>query len=241
MMKLLTMGAVFILTAGVSANPADSLLPVAEPQLIQSHQSLTIWVESQEHPTLANAAADLLAKVKETHYQHKTQVNAGSGVYDLDCSGFVDLLLKRFAPDRFAQVPIESGHARPRAVMYYQLLHGLAQTPLPGWTAVHKLAETQPGDIIAWELTPAAREDTGHVVIVAAAPIQTSSELYRVSVYDSSGIRHDEDTRPEGTSGVGKGTITFRVNSEGEPVAFRFNSQGHFHRERIAIGRIIAQ
>jgi hypothetical protein len=238
-MKFLPIGTVLILAAGVSANPVNSLLQACEDQPILRHKSLTIWPESPVHTTLADAAQDLLAKVKETHYQHKTHVDTGLGIYDMDCSGFVDFLLKRFAPDQFAQVPIESGHARPRAATYYQFLHGLAQTPMPGWTTVHKLADAQPGDIIAWELTAAAREDTGHVVIVAAAPVQTSFELYRVSVYDSSEIRHDEDTRPEGTSGVGKGTIIFRVNSEGEPMAFRFNSQGHFHQEPIAIGRLL--
>jgi hypothetical protein len=239
MMKFLPIGTVFIFA--ISVNPINSLLATGEHQPIQRHKGLSIWLESQGQATLANAAEDLLAKVKETHYQHKTHVDTGLGIYDLDCSGFVDFLLKRFAPEQFAQMPIESGHARPRAAMYYQLLHGLAQTPSPGWTSVHKLADAQPGDIIAWELAAAAREDTGHVVIVAAPPARTSSDLYRVSVYDSSGIRHDEDSRPEGTSGVGKGTITFRVNSDGEPVAFRFNSEGHFHEEPIAIGRIVAQ
>jgi hypothetical protein len=189
--------------------------------------------------TLAGAAEDLLSKVKETHYRHETEVDTVSGVYNLDCSGFVDLLLKQFAPRQFAALPVEPGHARPRAATYYELIHGLTQHPLPGWVPVQKLAEAQPGDIIAWELSAAAPSDTGHVAIVAEAPVQVASDLYQVTVYDSSRIPHDNDSRREGTSGVGKGTITIRVNQQGEPIEFRFNSRRHFHAEPIAIGRVV--
>jgi hypothetical protein len=33
-----------------------------------------------------------------------------------------------------------------------------------------------------------------------------------VEVFDSSAIHHDDDSRPQGTGGVGKGIITFEVN-----------------------------
>ena len=79
------------------------------------------------------------------------------------------------------------------------------------------------------------------MVIVAAAAVQVTQNIYRVEVYDSSGIHHDDDSRPEHTSGVGKGTITFRVNERGEPIAFQFNSRAHFHEEPIAIGRLVSQ
>jgi hypothetical protein len=81
--------------------------------------------------------------------------------------------------------------------------------------------------------------DTGHVVIVAAAPVEQTTHLYRVQVYDSSVIHHDEDSRPEGTSGVGEGVITFRVDASGQPIGFQFNSQAHYHEEPIAIGRLV--
>jgi hypothetical protein len=74
---------------------------------------------------------------------------------------------------------------------------------------------------------------------VAAAPVLKTKGFYRVEVYDSSGIHHDDDSRPEHTSGVGEGIITFRVNESGEPIAFQFNSRAHFHTEPIAIGRLV--
>jgi hypothetical protein len=62
---------------------------------------------------LADAAEKLLGDIHETHYQHKTYVVQSAGIYDMDCSGFVDYLLKRVAPEQYVHLPIEPGHPRP--------------------------------------------------------------------------------------------------------------------------------
>jgi hypothetical protein len=190
---------------------------------------------------IAEAAENLIADIRETHYQHKTYVVPAEGVYDMDCSGFVDYLLKRVAPQQYANLPIETGHARPRAAMYFDLFHGLPENPAPGWKSIDRLADAQRGDIIAWSLEASTQKpgDTGHVVIVASPPVPANKREYRVEVYDSSGIHHDDDSRPKATSGIGKGVITFKVDERGIPVGFQFNSLAHFHLELIAIGRLV--
>ncbi len=190
---------------------------------------------------LGDAAEQLISGMRETHYQHKTHADRASGDYDMDCSGFVDYLLKHLAPAQFAQVGVEPGHARPRAAMYFQLFNRLRASPLPGWEAVPKLHDARRGDIIAWQLTASTQVpgDTGHVVIVAAPPVEQTDGSCRVEIYDSSVIHHDDDSRPEGTNGIGKGVITIRVDGQGEAVGFQFNSLAHFHREPIAIGRLV--
>jgi hypothetical protein len=195
--------------------------------------------EIKDSQNLADAAETLLAAVRETHYQHRTQVDQAEGVYDMDCSGFVDYLLKRFAPAQFALIPVESGHARPRAKIFFQLFDGLRENPVPGWSAVDRLTDVRRGDIIAWELATAteAPGDTGHVIIAAGQPVRKRENIYSLEVYDSSGIRHDNDSRPPGTSGIGKGTINFKIDPTGKAIAFQFNSAAHFHEEPIAIGR----
>jgi hypothetical protein len=189
---------------------------------------------------IADAAEKLLGAIHETHYQHRTYIVESAGIYDMDCSGFVDFLLKRVAPEQYVCLPIEPGHARPRAAMYFELLSGLPGNRVPGWNPIDRLADAQRGDIVAWALTASTQKpgDTGHVVIVAAPPILVSPGQYRVVVYDSSGIHHDDDSRPEATSGIGKGAITFRADDRGIPVGFQFNSHAHFHLEPIAIGRL---
>jgi hypothetical protein len=190
---------------------------------------------------IADAAEKLLGDIRETHYQHKTYVVQSAGIYDMDCSGFVDFLLRQVAPEQYVRVPIEPGHARPRAAMFFELLNALPGSNVPGWKAVDRLADAQRGDIIAWALTASTRKpgDTGHVVIVAAPPVPANLREYRIAVYDSSGIRHDDDSRPETTSGIGKGVIIVKVDDRGAPIGFQFNSHAHFHREPIAVGRII--
>jgi hypothetical protein len=56
----------------------------------------------------------------------------------MDCSGFVDYLLRQIAPAQFAQLRVEPGHARPRAAMYFELFNRLRKSPLPGWEPVEK-------------------------------------------------------------------------------------------------------
>jgi hypothetical protein len=163
---------------------------------------------------IADAAEKLLGAIHETHYQHRTYIVESAGIYDMDCSGFVDFLLKRVAPEQYVCLPIEPGHARPRAAMYFELLSGLPGNRVPGWNPIDRLADAQRGDIVV------------------------SPGQYRVVVYDSSGIHHDHDSRPEATSGIGKGAITFRADDRGIPVGFQFNSHAHFHLEPIAIGRL---
>ena len=190
--------------------------------------------------TLADAAAETLGAVKETHYQHKTHVDKAAGVYDLDCSGFVDYLLKRIAPDQYNQLPIEPGHTRPRAEVYYELFAGLAEAPKPGWEMVQHFADLRPGDIIAWKKEAAAQEsgDTGHVMIIAQPPVRTGKDSYRLTVYDSTKSPHDNDTRAPGTDGIGKGDLFFYVDVQDKPVAFKFSSQRHEHDAPISMGRL---
>lgn len=190
---------------------------------------------------IADAAEKLIGDIRETHYQHKTYVVPSEGIYDMDCSGFVDYLLKRVAPQQYANLPIETGHARPRAAMYFDLFHGLPGNPAAGWKSIDRLANAERGDILAWSLEASTQKpgDTGHVVIVAGPPVLANKHEYKIAVFDSSGIHHDDDSRPKGTNGIGKGVITFRVDDLGAPVGFQFNSLARFRLEPIAIGRIV--
>jgi hypothetical protein len=168
------------------------------------------WAEPR-FVVAADAAEQDLHLVKETHYQHKTHIDKAAGVFDLDCSGFVDHLLKQVAPQQYDRLPIEPGHTRPRAEVYYQFFVELAQTPKPGWKAVSRFAELRRGDLIAWKKETAAQEtgDTGHVMVVGAAPTRLGNGSYRLTIYDSTKGPHDNDTRAPGADGIGRGDLFF--------------------------------
>jgi hypothetical protein len=245
-LRFLLAPALFAAMANVTATQIDPQRPDSNGKIARLPSATAIHLTNNvsglnESENLGDAAERLLSGMRETHYQHRMHADKSRGAYDMDCSGFVDYLLQQIAPEQFAPLRIEPGHTRPRAAMYFDLFTRLNKSPSPGWVAVPKLGEVRRGDIIAWELAASTDKpgDTGHVVIVAAAPVEQTNHLYRVQVYDSSVIHHDDDSRPEGTNGVGEGVITFRVDTNGKPIGFQFNSHAHYHGEPIAIGRLV--
>ncbi|MBV9732464.1 MAG: hypothetical protein JO275_06765, partial [Verrucomicrobia bacterium] len=169
-----------------------------------------------------------------------SKVNPSNGIYQLDCSEFVSLILERVAPNHFQEIPTEPGHSQPRARMYFRFFERLDRQPQTGWQPITKLADVAAGDVVAWEkLNTGGRGDTGHVMIVAESPHRNEDGTFQVRVYDSSEIPHAEDSRPAGSSGVGSGSVLFRVNENGAPMAFQFNSRSRWHAEPIAIARLV--
>jgi hypothetical protein len=245
-LRCLVVPALFVAMASATADQMDPQGSDADSRITDLPSAPGIHLTSNMNglngsENLGDAAERLLSGMRETHYQHRTHADKSAGAYDMDCSGFVDFLLKQIAPAQFSPLRIEPGHTRPRAAMYFELFSRLNISPLPGWEAIPKLAEARRGDIIAWQLAASTDEpgDTGHVVIVAATPVERTNHLYRVEVYDSSVIHHDDDSRPEGTNGIGEGVITFRVDASGKAIGFQFNSHAHYHGEAIAIGRLV--
>jgi hypothetical protein len=187
-------------------------------------------------------ASSIVSSLKETHYSHDVYINAGQGIYDTNCSGFVDYLVEMIAPASYHLVPKEPGHVRPRAFMYEQFFSHLGMgVQAPGWGFVEQLSALQPGDILAWDLIPVTQYyDTGHVVLGAGQPFPVSDGVLSLPVIDSSALRHYEDSRPRGTNGVGTGQIHFQVDESGAPVAFQFDANESFHQTRISMGRLVA-
>jgi hypothetical protein len=206
--------------------------PISVSQVIQPKDEAITGAD------LVTATRAVLAGVRETSYRHRGRIDPVTGVYQLDCSEFVSSLLERVAPLHYQQIPIESGRHQPRAAMYFEFFEKLEAAPETGWRSLNHLADVMPGDIIAWKVSPGGRGDTGHVMIVATSPQKDQDGAFQVRVYDSSEIRHEDDSRPAGTTGVGSGTILFKLNNRGSPIAFQFNRTAHWHYEPIAVARL---
>lgn len=222
---------------GLAKTPAEINQGAPSPEL----KSLVVQPEG-EHTTgkdLVVATRKVLANIRETSYRHHSRVDPSNGIYQLDCSEFVSLMLERVAPEHYRKIPTETGHPQPRARMYFRFFDKLKLEPRTGWRPITKLSGVMPGDIVAWEKIRAGEQgDTGHVMIVAESPHRDQDGTFQVRVYDSSEIPHAEDSRPAGSSGVGSGSVLFRVNENGAPVAFQFNSHSRWHSEPIAIARL---
>ena len=76
-------------------------------------------------PNLLSEGKRELAAVKESFYQHKTDVNESVGRFYFDCSGFLSYALKRVAPEAYSEIPISrSREKRPLAHDFYKFFVG---------------------------------------------------------------------------------------------------------------------
>jgi hypothetical protein len=192
---------------------------------------------------LASAALNVVNTALESEYDHEPCIDVSTRTYDVDCSGFISYLLGLVAPGHLGEIPVPGGESRLLAHDYYSFFAGLPQQSAAGWLPIARLADARRGDLVAWLLTDTLvpGEDTGHVFVVADTPAASADGTVAVFVYDSSDIRHDDDSRGPGRSfatGVGSGVIHFQVGLSGEPTAFQFASGDPFTQVPIAIARI---
>lgn len=156
---------------------------------------------------VAGEAAFSILNVSETHYTHEICIDDAAGIYDCDCSGFVEYLLSRTAPNQLAPLRDLSTDERPLAHDFYTFFSCLPTTESAGtngWLQITTLEDTTRGDIVAWNLHDSNEPgDTGHVFVIAEAPTpliggHDSSATFAVKVYDSSSKEHFGDSRGDG-------------------------------------------
>jgi len=198
----------------------------------------TVTGKKAIHDTVAAESKRIVDNVRYTDYRHHTEVDEFTGTYIMDCSGFVSYVLERVAPAHFAMIPKEVDQPRPRAFEFYEYFSAL-KAESDGWHPIHRIAHVRKGDIISWRHLGSMElhKDTGHVLIVAQTPSVQADDVYSVSVYDSSDIPHNDDTRRDGVTGVGMGEIKFRADCDGRPTSFQFKVRDLFYSYPIAMGR----
>jgi hypothetical protein len=105
---------------------------------------------------------------------------------------------------------------------------------------VLRLMDARPGDVIAWRKEKPRPGNTGHVVIVDQRPVLEDGGLVRVVVIDSTTKPLVDDTRAPDTSGIGRGSMWFKIDDEGRPVAhLRRSRTAEPVVESISIGRAL--
>lgn len=219
------------IATGSFAFGAEDAVAVAEAQV----QSASERVAAQ--------AQRILQTFKSSEYSHKTKVDENAGKYDVDCSGLVCIILKKIAPAAYKSVPKIHGKSRPLAADFFECFDKApsAEAGEKGWRRISNIAGAKPGDFIAWrriEIVPG--EDTGHIVIVDEAPVREDDGQIRVTIIDSTKGPHAGDTRKNGATGVGRGTMWFTVDADGKPAGYRWRSKtGTLTKRPIAVGRLV--
>ena len=87
-------------------------------------------------PKIDAAAVFVLKSMRQTKYVHKSNIEESKGIYDVDCSGLVDCVVKRVSPQHLAEIEKLRTHGRQLAEDYYEAFSG--ESNIPGWVEVKK-------------------------------------------------------------------------------------------------------
>lgn len=188
--------------------------------------------------------------MKQTSYQHKTEVDRTSGTYRYDCVGFVSYALRQASPKAWASVVTACGIRKgyfPSPPRYQGFFASLEQHPQPGWRSVAKVADLLPGDIVSWDHK--TQSAVGHAVVIAGRPRHEGAGVWIVEVYDSTAAPHLEDSRPGDEraqpteaggkpSGLGRGTMALIADPvSGALIGHRWSPKGKTVIAPTAAGR----
>jgi CHAP domain len=192
--------------------------------------------------SIHDEAMRVLNSVKLTEYRHKTDIDEKKGAYYCDCSGFVGYVLNRTVAKDDTKGPFHDGRKRPLARDYEK---GFAKAPEKedrkvGWQQVTRLTDARPGDVIAWRHEKPKPNNTGHVVIVDQTPVVEEDGLIRVGVIDSTTLPSSDLAGGKGKSGIGRRTMWFTVDKDGEPKGYVRGSRTSKPKvEAISVGRAL--
>lgn len=191
--------------------------------------------------------ARIAETLRDSKYNHATVVDEREGRYEFDCSGFVTWVLRRTAPGAHAALLSRSLKQRPLARDYYwEIAKAPAGEKTPrGVRRIPRVAEAEPGDIVAW-LKPAQLRSphTGHVgfLLERPRPVPELEQAYVVRIADASSYQHDEDDRlGTGRTGFGSGVILLIADPQtGEPKAYGWFGvrSAYVFETSIALGRV---
>lgn len=197
----------------------------------------------------ATAAASALLELADeidrtrtsTTYSHATKVRRRQGIYHFDCSGMMNWMLARVAPTALAKL----GRERPVASSYVRTIEAApSDRAKRGWQRVADIDDVRPGDVFAWR-RPAdwpKGGNTGHVGIVLAKPepLPELADAYVVRILDSTRYAHQYDSRSEGETGFGTGTILVMTDGAGKGIGYGWHgsaSRGWFETD-VVFGRV---
>jgi len=188
------------------------------------------------------AGRQMVRDFPESSYNHKTRIDPTVGICEVDCSGFVAVVVKSVSPAHIESLPLKkSGRKRPLAEDFYAGFVQAAEGKLPGWKAIKHVGDAQPGDVLAWYKEDHKKgENTGHVMLIEERPVDEGDGRWRIRIIDSTSTPHAQDTRPTGKTGLGIGTIWLEVDTDRHIRGYRWKSKsGKLSEHPVAIGRAV--
>lgn len=201
--------------------------------------SFSSWTSSAEKK-LASFAHQTVDTLHYSSYKYGgRRFDPEKGIYQVDCSRYVDNLLNQANPSAFYTLARWSGSESPTSEHYYQFFNRLSNGSGNQWRKVENGQNLQAGDILVFRyLSSHGRAAGGHVMVVMDKS-KVRDDVVAVRVADSAAAGHSEDTRGFRKSGVGIGTLLLKINPHsGQPYAFAWRTDAPWRQNvNIAMGR----
>jgi hypothetical protein len=221
--------------------PTATATPITVP--VSSYVPSTSHLASEQ---LLNWVHKTALKVRYSHYKFGgTNFNPSAGVYELDCSGYVNQLLSNAAPYAYRNIVNGSGSYKPTSKDYYVFFDRLpARKMQHDWYKVPQVKQLSPGDILVFQYKHFwGKRAGGHVMVVVSHAVAAGklSNTYLVRVADSALGGHSNDTRKPHASGIGIGTLMIKVSMlSGKAYAYAWRVDAPWrYNMRLAMGRPI--
>lgn len=158
-------------------------------------------------------------------------VDEAKGRYDFDCSAMAGWVLRQAAPRARATVKV----GRPAARDFARAIAAAPpDRPPRGWQRVSRIADAQPGDVLAWKRPPwFPSRNTGHVAFVVAPPVSVPGGVL-VRIADATSLPHQDDSRIE-RGGFGIGTLAVTT----DPTTGAGTGYGWFGQASLDAGYVV--
>jgi cell wall-associated NlpC family hydrolase len=153
-----------------------------------------------------------VATIRYTAYKlGGTRIDDSRGIYVVDCSTYVDHILKTVYPNAYTSLTSWTGSEKPTSDDFYHYFINLSGESRH-WNTIDDVEKLRPGDVLVFRYKNRSGNETGgHVMVVMDKPVRDGN-TFMVRIADSAPSRHSEDTRTRHTSGIGIGTMLLKVN-----------------------------
>jgi cell wall-associated NlpC family hydrolase len=183
----------------------------------------TSWFVSSIQQRLVSFVHKTVSTVRYTAYKlGGNRFDPHKGVYVLDCSSYVDNILKNIYPQAYSSLVYSTGTDKPTTQHYYDFINDIGEDKKNYWSKVDDAKELKPGDILVFRKK---NDRGGHVMVVMDNPHSNDKKAITVQVADSAPSRHSEDTRAPRKSGIGIGTLQLKLDPKtGQPSAYSWKT-----------------
>lgn len=201
-------------------------------------------------------AQRMVRNIVTSNYEIDTTVTETGGLYDFDCSGFTDYLLRYAFFDHYDVIDQAKtvGVNRPATADFYNFFTACSTSQDPavndaGWAKIQYITDIRSGDFLVWK-NPS--NNNGHIMIVTGLAHYIGTKVissvtyyeYEIVVADSANSGHGADSRnhPDNTTGEGLGIGRLVVGTNASEVIQYYkwsstSSTPYFYN--FAIGRAI--